>query len=103
MQAAWIVGADLPEYMRQVMNSLALKPRTLFAKVEGASGEYDFNGQFGGRYLAEHPIPLAFAPDRPVYLLFRPTTGGRFKVFSIPRVPLVTHFCHRLTQIWGEQ
>ena len=103
MQAAWIVGEDLPEYMRQVMNSLALRPRTLFAKVEGAEGAYDFNGQFGGRYLAEHPIPLAFSAKRPEYLIFRPTTGGRFKVYRLPRVPVLVPICHRLTQIWGEQ
>lgn len=103
MQAAWIVGEDLPKYMAEVMESLAMRPRWLFAKIEGAQGEYDFNGKFGGKYLAEHAIPLKVSKDKPSFLLFVPTTGGRFKVYRIPSVPIVVPICHRLTQILGEQ
>ncbi|MBR4522780.1 MAG: hypothetical protein IKO64_00880 [Kiritimatiellae bacterium] len=102
MQAVWIVGDDLEDYMAQVFASLAERPRTLFGKVEGAKGDYDFNGKFGGRYLSEHPIPMRFTPDRPVYLLFRPTSGGRTRVYRVPDVPFLTRWCHRMTQLWGE-
>lgn len=103
MQAAWIIGEDLPKYMAEVMASLALRPRWLFAKIEGAQGDYDFNGKFGGKYLAEHEIPLSLTATKKVFLLFRPAKGGRFRVFRIPNVPLLVPICHRLTQIWGEQ
>lgn len=102
MQAVWIVGQDLPAYMGEVFASLAERPRMLFGKVEGAEGEYDFNAAFGGRYLAEHPIPMRFSRNRPTYLFFRPALGGRIRVYRVPDVPFLTRWCHRMTQLWGE-
>ena len=100
MQACWIFDADVARAMREVFASLKSNPRTLFVKIENSEGEYFFNDDIS-EYIPEHKLPLKLSKCRPTYLLITPAKGERFHVRRLPTVPLLSPFCHRLSQLMG--
>ena len=88
-------AAFLRACFASVLASLDERPRRILVDVcAGPSASIDFgNGQplfrvgkgeaqadFRGRWLPEHPVPLALSPAGATRLLFVPTSGNRVKV-----------------------
>ena len=54
--------------------------------VVRAQGKNAARGKMGGRYLAEHPVPIILKSAKPTRFVFEPTTGGRVKVRLARRI-----------------